>query len=234
MNVTSLYLMKNMSNGYYKIGISERPVNREQTLQAHEPDVRLLATIQSELQCERELHRHYAGKRVRGEWFRLEYGDLFHLASCFRTSTETIDPPIETVQGNRWIATVHKYGPDRLSTRVSRLRTREWLFEVPFSLSRCDIEEEVITQAFGCEVHPDLRDFLERCVPNVKLDEYSIDGLRVELRELLAFAGEETSGFYVLPNDYVLPRFFHHLEYAEKFFGRIKRVFDVYAKLNAE
>lgn len=221
-----------MANGYYKIGTSRRPVTRERTLQAQEPDVRLLASMEAEAAFERELHKRYARKRLRGEWFALDYCDLFEVASWFQTNTASIDPPVDTIEGDTWIATVHKYGPDRLSTRVVRSRSLKWLFEIPYALSRCEIEEEVTTQAFGCEVPPDLSDFLERCVPNVRIAEYSTAESRVELRELLGFAGEERSGFYVLPNKYVLPRFFQGREYAEKFFQRVKRILDVYATLN--
>jgi len=38
-----VYIMKNMANGYYKVGRSISPQARERTLQAMEPDVRLLA-----------------------------------------------------------------------------------------------------------------------------------------------------------------------------------------------
>jgi Meiotically up-regulated gene 113 len=231
--MSSVYLMKNMANGYYKIGRSGQPPVRERTLQAQEPDIRLLASIEARAASERQLQQRYARKRVRGEWFALDYGDLFDVASWFRTNTAFIDPPVDTIDGDTWIAAVHKYAPDRYSTRVVRPRSRQWLFEVPYALSRCEIEEEVTTQAFGCEVPSDLCDFLERCVPNVRLDEYSTDGSRVELRELMGFAGEERSGFYVLPNEYVLPRFFYDRGYADKFFWRVKRIFDAYAKLNA-
>ena len=63
--------MKNVANGYYKIGTSRRPVVRERTLQAQEPDIRLLASVDAEGIRERELHQRYARKRVRGEWFAL-------------------------------------------------------------------------------------------------------------------------------------------------------------------
>jgi hypothetical protein len=231
--LASVYLMKNMANGYYKIGQSRSPFVRERTLQAQEPDVRLLASVETRSAFERKLHQRYAHQRVRGEWFALEYGDLSNLASSFGVDIESIDPPVDTIQGDRWIATIHKYGPDRYSTRVRRPRSHQWVLEVPYQLGRCDIDDEVTTQAFGCEVPPDLCGFLERCVVNMCLAEYSVDSLRVELRELLSFDNEDASAFYVLPSDYVLPRFFYAREFAEKFFRRVQRTLDVYAALSA-
>lgn len=175
--MTSVYLMKNMANGYYKIGKGLSPFTRERTLQAQEPDVRLLVSVETDAAFERQMHQRYAHRRVRGEWFSLDHGDLFALASSFETDINSIDPPIQTIEGNNWIATVHKYGREQYSTRVRRPRSRQWMFEVPYQLSRSEIDDEVLTQGFGCEVPPDLCHFLEQRVPNVRLDEYSIDSL---------------------------------------------------------
>lgn len=64
-------LMKNVRNGYTKIGFSGNPEYREKCLQSEEPEVVLTHTFQGTMNDERELHIRYAEYRMRGEWFRL-------------------------------------------------------------------------------------------------------------------------------------------------------------------
>ena len=69
-----VYLMRNYNNGHYKIGIAKDTKYREKTLQAEEPDVRLICSKQytdriTARQMEKMLHSHYDKKRLRGEWF---------------------------------------------------------------------------------------------------------------------------------------------------------------------
>src|SRR6266536_1337791 len=203
--MTSVYLMKNMGNGYYKIGHTNIPQHRERTLQAEEPDVRLLAAIAGSRQTERQLQAQFAAKRVRGEWFRLGYGDISILAPLFNSDRDSLDPPIEIIEDETWVAKIYKYAPDQFSTRVWN-RRKEWLFEAPYVLSRCEIDEHVSVQIFSCGVHPDICDFLER-LPYVQLEQYSVEDMRVELRELLILGENERGAFYVLPNAYESPRF---------------------------
>lgn len=82
-----VYLMKNDRNGFYKIGVSISPKFREKTLQSEEPEVRLIMSVEedpsetqvsliSALDGEDFLHKTFADKRVRGEWFRLDEEDI--------------------------------------------------------------------------------------------------------------------------------------------------------------
>lgn len=74
--VCHLYLMKDMANGYYKIGISNNPEYREKTLQSEKPTIELITSkgfssrkIASAF--ESSLHKSFENKRLRGEWFQL-------------------------------------------------------------------------------------------------------------------------------------------------------------------
>lgn len=76
-----VYLMRNYNNGYYKIGIAKDTKYREKTLQAEEPDVRLICSKQytdriTARQMEKMLHSHYNEKRSRGEWFKLNEDEV--------------------------------------------------------------------------------------------------------------------------------------------------------------
>ena len=79
-----VYLMHDLSNGYYKIGISNKPEYRERTLQSEKPTIELLCAKvfpNRALACalESALHRVYKDKRIRGEWFVLEESDIIDL-----------------------------------------------------------------------------------------------------------------------------------------------------------
>ena len=79
--VCYVYLMKDISNGYYKIGISNRPEYRERTLQSEKPTIELLTAkpftsrIIAEA-IEQALHKAFGEKRLRGEWFELTPSDV--------------------------------------------------------------------------------------------------------------------------------------------------------------
>ena len=66
-----LYLMKNKRNGLYKIGISIDPSNREKTLQAQEPEIKMVKSWDGQASKEKWWHNHFKEYRVRGEWFEL-------------------------------------------------------------------------------------------------------------------------------------------------------------------
>ena len=76
-----VYLMLNIDNGYYKIGISKDPRYREKTLQSQEP---FIETVEKELLPNRELakalekglHNKFKMKKIRGEWFELSKEDV--------------------------------------------------------------------------------------------------------------------------------------------------------------
>ncbi len=71
-----VYLMKDTSNNYYKIGISNRPKYREKTLQSEKPTIELLISKKFPVRkmaesFEKALHETYSESRIRGEWFDL-------------------------------------------------------------------------------------------------------------------------------------------------------------------
>jgi hypothetical protein len=63
------YLIKNLKNGFYKIGYSNNPTRREKTLQSEEPTIKMVKVWDKFI--EKELHHKYKDQRVRGEWFKL-------------------------------------------------------------------------------------------------------------------------------------------------------------------
>lgn len=68
------YLMRDENTGYVKIGVSINPKLRERTLQSQKPTVSLFATVKGNI--ERKLHKTYADKKVRGEWFDLTQEEI--------------------------------------------------------------------------------------------------------------------------------------------------------------
>lgn len=73
------YLMLNGRHGLVKIGRSKRPRGRERTLQGQDPWLELLACWPAPVKQENLLHKHFAAKRERGEWFRLQVRDIYTL-----------------------------------------------------------------------------------------------------------------------------------------------------------
>lgn len=66
---------------HYKIGISKSPETRlkEFTLLPYELEHILIAKIKGYEVREKELHEHFADKRVRGEWFELNEEDIEYI-----------------------------------------------------------------------------------------------------------------------------------------------------------
>lgn len=73
---TWVYLMKDLRSGYVKIGESINPRYRESTLQSEQPLIELIEAWEGTWDDEQDLHRAYAEKRIRGEWFSLDEGDI--------------------------------------------------------------------------------------------------------------------------------------------------------------
>lgn len=71
-----VYLMYNRIDNRYKIGRSKDAIYRERTLQSQQPDIILIEAWEAPPKVEKELHRRYKDKRVRGEWFDLSESDL--------------------------------------------------------------------------------------------------------------------------------------------------------------
>ena len=83
-NPIFVYLMRNNRNGYYKIGKSKNPIYREVTLQAEDPDVILILAVKCRAAVERDLHRHFARHRLRGEWFSLSAAQVEEALALLR------------------------------------------------------------------------------------------------------------------------------------------------------
>lgn len=76
-----VYLMRDTTNGYYKIGISNKPEYREKTLQSEKPSIELVACKKYPIRkiaesIESALHATYSQQRLRGEWFNLNDADV--------------------------------------------------------------------------------------------------------------------------------------------------------------
>lgn len=76
-SITKTYLMKDEATGQTKIGKSKVPQRRERTLQAEKPTISLLYVCDCDV--ENELHKQYADKRTRGEWFTLTEDDINYI-----------------------------------------------------------------------------------------------------------------------------------------------------------
>lgn len=74
--ISNVYLMRNNRNGYIKIGYSSNPSYRESTLQSEEPEIELIFSVKTYIDCEIKLHDLFADKRLRGEWFNLTSDDI--------------------------------------------------------------------------------------------------------------------------------------------------------------
>lgn len=74
---TYIYLIKDFTSGYYKIGRSKNPSFREKTLLSQSPNISTIfispVTIRSK---EKELHKIFSKNRIRGEWFNLTDADI--------------------------------------------------------------------------------------------------------------------------------------------------------------
>lgn len=76
-----VYLMRDDRNGYYKIGMSNNPNNREKTLQSEQPLISLVwkRAFPSRKEASAEesrLHGAFQDQRIRGEWFSLTQNDI--------------------------------------------------------------------------------------------------------------------------------------------------------------
>jgi hypothetical protein len=79
-----VYLMIDTTNNAYKIGISNKPKYREKTLQSEKPTIELICHKDFPVRkiaegIEKGLHKAYADKKIRGEWFRLSEEDVKHI-----------------------------------------------------------------------------------------------------------------------------------------------------------
>ena len=73
--INKIYLMVDNTTGFIKIGKSKNPKYREGTLQSKQPETHLIVTWTAPATIEKELHKKFASKRKRGEWFHLSIPD---------------------------------------------------------------------------------------------------------------------------------------------------------------
>lgn len=88
-DVCFVYLMHDISNGYYKIGISNKPYYREKTLQSEKPTIELVVSKKFPVRkiaesIEKSLHSVFDDKRLRGEWFELDEKDVEHIIESLK------------------------------------------------------------------------------------------------------------------------------------------------------
>lgn len=76
-----VYIMKDITNNFYKIGVSNKPEYRENTLQSEKPTIELLEAKRFPIRkiavsFEKALHESFSDQRIRGEWFKLSNEDV--------------------------------------------------------------------------------------------------------------------------------------------------------------
>lgn len=76
---------------YYKIGRTANLENRISTMKTSNPFAQLL--FYKEGDVEKELHETYKDKRVKGEWFNLDEGELLALGTTFVPYVKSLKPP---------------------------------------------------------------------------------------------------------------------------------------------
>lgn len=82
MMLTHIYLFYDEHTGLYKIGRSIDPNYREKTLLPQAPKVRkIFISPIADKKIEKELHRKFKSKRIRGEWFELDESDINYIKS---------------------------------------------------------------------------------------------------------------------------------------------------------
>lgn len=84
-----VYLMKDQTNNYYKIGYSKTPEYRERTLQSEKPTIEMICNKRLPSRklaeaFEKALHSVFADKRHRGEWFRLDDNDVAQIVESLK------------------------------------------------------------------------------------------------------------------------------------------------------
>ena len=87
---TKVYVMIDKNTGYYKIGRSKNPQYRERTLQSEKPTIEMLFNHEARVKDEKDLHKMFEDKRVRGEWFDLNGSDLYKIREYFNCADATL------------------------------------------------------------------------------------------------------------------------------------------------
>jgi len=76
------YILKDKNTGYYKIGKSTNPLDREKTLQSEKPTYELIKIFNNDI--ETKLHKKYKKQNVRGEWFDLSKIQLKYICTNYK------------------------------------------------------------------------------------------------------------------------------------------------------
>lgn len=81
-------LIDNSISNYIKIGKTNSLKNREKTLQAQKPTYQIYKYIETitekeAFSIEKKLHKQYADKRIRGEWFELDKTEINNLTKLY-------------------------------------------------------------------------------------------------------------------------------------------------------
>lgn len=94
-----LYILRHGESDYYKIGISNKVDKRIDTLQTGNPvELKFIACYESDFSdflgreityLENFLHKNFADKRVRGEWFEFDYSTIADI--CMFLDSRDID-----------------------------------------------------------------------------------------------------------------------------------------------
>jgi hypothetical protein len=74
-----VYLLLDTKTGHIKIGRSKNVSHREATLLAQAPVIVTIAFWKAPKEAESQLHKTFATKRLRGEWFDLSFSDMHSL-----------------------------------------------------------------------------------------------------------------------------------------------------------
>tara|TARA_R110000803_G_C11927489_1_gene315052 strand:+ start:43 stop:1068 length:1026 start_codon:yes stop_codon:yes gene_type:complete len=80
--IKKCYIIKDKMTGYYKIGNSKTPLEREKTLQSEKPTLESIKIFQNN--HEKTLHYNYKKQRVRGEWFDLTKTQVKYICTHFK------------------------------------------------------------------------------------------------------------------------------------------------------
>jgi hypothetical protein len=121
-----IYLMKDKSMGFYKIGLAYEPIQRERTLQAERPTITLLASRKFDSRdlaqkAEKDLHVKYKDFRKRGEWFNFSPAHIDEILEYFIESQyEALKMPKELIDLRNQVGNL-KYELSIENSRIERL-----------------------------------------------------------------------------------------------------------------
>lgn len=138
-----VYVMKNKRNGLFKIGISKDPKFREETLQGEEPEIELVSATPSEKRVERLLHRFFASKRVRGEWFKLTDEEALRVSDLVVDGFEQL---MTTVSEAKIRKTAKEFYAQRLPAETVR---RIKYLSIERNVSAADLLVDLVNEAMA-------------------------------------------------------------------------------------